>query len=330
MRTFESKLAIRESVPLLVGIFGCSGSGKTYSALELATGMQSVFGGSIQLIDTEAKRALHYADKFKFNHIPFEPPFSPDDYLSAIEYAIAQNPGVVVIDSMSHEHTGPGGVLEIHDAELDRMAGTDWKRRESCSMAGWIKPKAMRRKFVQRLLQVGNKTAFIFCFRAKEVTKPMRNDQGKTEIVKLGFMPEGGTEYVYEMTAACLLPPVARGLPDWKPEFQGEQMVTKLPDQFLGILNDGKPLNADHGKKLASWAKGDTAAKPSAPLSNLPPTWNDWTLEEQGSNRAHNGAAALQAWWASLSTENKKRLKPTLDSEWKTIAANVQPSNANL
>ena len=35
VRTFEAKPAVRESVPLLVGLMGASGSGKTYSALRL-------------------------------------------------------------------------------------------------------------------------------------------------------------------------------------------------------------------------------------------------------------------------------------------------------
>jgi ABC-type sulfate/molybdate transport systems ATPase subunit len=74
-RTFTDSPAVRESVPLLVGLMGASGSGKTYSALRIATGMQRVAGGEIFVIDTESKRSLHYADTFKFRHVPFDAPF---------------------------------------------------------------------------------------------------------------------------------------------------------------------------------------------------------------------------------------------------------------
>ena len=76
-RTFEDREAVREQVPLLVGLMGPSGGGKTFSALRLATGFQRVSGGDIFVIDTEARRALHYADRFKFRHIAFPAPFGP-------------------------------------------------------------------------------------------------------------------------------------------------------------------------------------------------------------------------------------------------------------
>ena len=45
-------------------------------------------------------------------------------------------------------HDGPGGLLEYHDAELDRIAGkTDWNKRDKCNFTAWIKPKAAENKF---------------------------------------------------------------------------------------------------------------------------------------------------------------------------------------
>src|SRR5215472_14889201 len=139
-RTFEDKPAIREHVPLLVGIMGPSGGGKTFSALRLATGIQSVSGGDIYVIDTEARRACHYADRFKFRHIQFDAPFGSLDYLDAMKYCVDKGAGVTVIDSMSHEHSGPGGYLMSQEAELTRMAGDDYAKRERVKMASWIRP----------------------------------------------------------------------------------------------------------------------------------------------------------------------------------------------
>ena len=121
-RKFDDAPAVRKATPMLFGLIGPSGSGKTYSALRLATGMQRVSGGEIFMIDTEGNRGLHYADQFKYRHVPFHPPFSPLDYIAAIEHCVAQGATTIIVDSMSHEHTGQGGVLEWHAEEAERIA----------------------------------------------------------------------------------------------------------------------------------------------------------------------------------------------------------------
>jgi ABC-type dipeptide/oligopeptide/nickel transport system ATPase subunit len=328
-RIFEDRLATRERVPLLIGLFGPSGCGKTYSALELATGIQEISGGDIHVIDTEARRALHYADKFKFRHVEFTPPFNSLDYVAAIEHCVKKGAGVIVVDSMSHEHEGAGGYLEFAEAELSRMAGEDWGKRQACKLASFIKPSAYRRQMINRLLQLN--ANFIFCFRAKDKVKPVKNQQGKTEIENIGFVPIAGMELVFEMTAACLLMPRSNGVPTWETDFQGEKMVMKLPDQFQKILTGGNALSRVTGKALAEWARGvtpagdaaasQTVAGSVATLADLPVGWADWSLEQRGENRAHKGVAALQEWWATLTAAEKTRLKPALDKDWKPIAA---------
>src|ERR1700728_1669346 len=142
MRTFDDQPAIRQATPLLFGLIGPSGGGKTYSALRLATGIQRVSGGEIFMIDTESNRSLAYADKFKFRHVPFGAPFSPLDYLAAVEHCVKKGAKVIIVDSMSHEHEGPGGVLEEHDAEMKRLA-VAWRTSEDkTNIPGWSAPKA--------------------------------------------------------------------------------------------------------------------------------------------------------------------------------------------
>src|SRR5690348_3446471 len=111
-RSFQDTPAVRSAVPLLIGLTGPSGSGKTFSALRLAMGVQKVVGGDIFGIDTEAKRMLHYADKFKFRHIPFVAPFDPLSYLDALRHCQNKGAKTVIIDSTSHLHEGAGGTLE--------------------------------------------------------------------------------------------------------------------------------------------------------------------------------------------------------------------------
>src|ERR1700737_2039880 len=196
-RTFEAKEGVRDQVPLLMGIMSPSGGGKTYSALRLATGMQKVLGGDIYGVDSENGRMLHYADQFKFKHVAFNPPFGSLDYLEALKYCNKQGARITIVDSMSHEHIGEGGYLETAEAVVDRIAGNDYKKREAVKMLGWAKAGPLRQKMIEGIKQLDG--IFIFCFRAKEKTKPIRNSEGKTEVIGMGFMPIAGEEWVYEM-----------------------------------------------------------------------------------------------------------------------------------
>jgi hypothetical protein len=123
------KPAVREAVGLWIQLVGGSGSGKTFSALRMASGIAG--DKRFAFIDTENRRGLHYADQFKFDHADLRAPFRPEAYLEAIRAADEAGYPVIVIDSMSHEWAGDGGVLDWHEEEVDRMAGTDWKKREA-------------------------------------------------------------------------------------------------------------------------------------------------------------------------------------------------------
>jgi hypothetical protein len=256
-RQFETREAVRESVPLLVGLSGPSGSGKTYSALRLATGIQQVTGGDIAVIDTEARRALHYADYFKFQHMDFREPFGAVDYLEAMLHCHAQGAKVIVVDSMSHEHEGVGGLLDYQAQEHARLGG-----KEATKFLAWVKPKAARRKLINGALQIpGN---FIFCFRAKATVKPVKRDN-KTEFESQGFMPIAGDEFVYEQTVNILLPPASGGVPSWESEYAGEKTMMKLPTQFADLFAEPRPLDENIGIELAEWARGGEQPAQKAP-----------------------------------------------------------------
>jgi AAA domain len=250
--SFQFKPAIRESVGLIVGLAGGTGSGKTFSALKLATGMAG--GKPFALIDTEAGRARHYADQFKFDHGDLAPPFRPQRYAEAIFAADAAQYPVIVVDSMSHEWSSDGGILDWQEEELERMAGDDWKKRESCRMASWIKPKMDHKKMVQRLLQI--RAHLILCFRAEEKIEMTKVDgewkvQPKKSLVGLsGWIPVCEKALPYELTASFLLTADAPGIP--KP--------IKLQEQHRGFFPLDRPISEQSGRDLAAWAKGAPAA----------------------------------------------------------------------
>jgi hypothetical protein len=254
---------IRENVGLIIGVMGGTGSGKTYSAMRLATGLSG--GKPFALIDTEARRGLHYADQFKFDHADLHPPFRPDAYADAILTAEKAGYPVIVVDSFSHEWSGEGGVLDWQEEELTRMAGTDWKKREACKMAGWIKPKGGHKKMVQKLLQVN--AHLILCFRAEEKIDIIR-EGGKTKIVPKkspsglhGWMPISEKNLPFELTMSFLLTADQPGIPQ----------PIKLQEQQKVAVNLSAPLDEQAGQKLAQWAAGGDAPRHEAkPEDRLP------------------------------------------------------------
>jgi hypothetical protein len=261
--SFVFKPALRENVGLLIGLIGASGSGKTYTSMRLAAGIAG--DKRFAVIDTEAGRAKHYAELFKFDHGDLKPPFRPSNYAEAIKAADEAGYPVIVVDSASHEHAGEGGLLDWHDAELDRMAGEDWKRREACNMAAWIKPKGEHKKMVQRLLQV--RAHLILCFRAEEKVEMVRGDDGKMKIVPKksptgihGWTPICEKNLPYELTASFLLTADAPGVP--KP--------IKLQEQHRHLFPLDKPITEDSGKRLAEWAKGSAAPRSPSPGVSSP------------------------------------------------------------
>jgi energy-coupling factor transporter ATP-binding protein EcfA2 len=303
--------AKRESTPLLIGLVGPSGGGKTKSALRLAAGIQKVRGGKLVGIDTEARRMLHYADEFPLTYLEFKAPFSSARYLEALKAASEKaEGGVVIVDSMSHEHEGEGGYLEYHEAELDRMAGADWKKRERVTFTAWIKPAAERRRLINSILQMN--TAFVFCFRAKEKLKIVRGQ----EPVPLGWQAIAGEEFAFEMTVRCLLPPGANGIPDWSEE-AFRQGVPKRGDAHRPLVPDGAQLSEAIGERLAQWAKG---------------TLSGDALIEQARIAAAKGTSAYADYWKTLTNpqraelaaehDNNKELARMADDRAKAAQAN--------
>lgn len=264
-RKFEAKPATREAVPLLIGLGGPPGSGKTYSALLLASGIAAHRGGPVVLIDTERNRALKYAppagkkangvDHFEFLHVPFSPPFASLDFRDAVMEQRKHKPSCIIIDSFSDEHEGAGGMLDFHETELDRMAGTDWSKRERVGQAAWIKPKADRLEMMGELFQV--LTPILFTYRCREKVKQVKDDRGKMAPTNIGWTPIAPPEIIHNMDLFALLPIKSDGVPMWKGNTAYEDFSIKLPRQFQGLFPDGKPIDQQMGQAMSIWALGD-------------------------------------------------------------------------
>lgn len=287
--TFHFRPAVRSAAKLMIGLAGPSGSGKTFSALLLAAGLAD--GKPIYMIDTESGRGLHYADMFRYQHAAFDAPFSPDRYLEAIKAAHQAGAGCIIVDSMSHESEGPGGILEMHESILQRMAGNDHQKREKCKFAAWIEPKRRHNLFMNGVLQVP--CHMIFCYRAKDKLAMVKNADGKLEPVSIGWQPICADRFEYEMTALFMLPPRSKGVPDL------DAPATKAMDQLTALIEPGRPIDSELGKRFAKWAAG-SGAPPAA------------TALDDARAAARQGREAFTAWWNGPGKARREQVRSHL------------------
>lgn len=263
--------AVRENVGLWINLVAGTGGGKTFTGMRLAAGIAG--DKPFAVIDTENRRALHYADRFRFDHAELRAPFRPDAYTDAVLAADKAGYPVIMIDSGSHVWAGDGGVLDWQETELDRMAGDDWKKREACKMAAWIKPKMAHKQMVNKLLQV--KAHIILCLRAEPKIEMVKIDgkltvQPKQSLTGLdGWIPVCEKNLPFEATASFLLMADRPGVPH----------PIKLQEQHRALFPLDKPITEESGRRLAEWARG--AKEPATPAPSLPASASQEAAETQ-------------------------------------------------
>lgn len=180
------KKAERKQAKLRLALTGPSGAGKTFSALKLAKGI----GGRIAVIDTERGSASLYADIADFDTLELQAPFSPESYIEAIAEAQSAGYDVLVIDSLTHEWNGKGGVLEIHDV-VTRT------RTKGNSYTAWGEVTPRHNAFIDAILQAD---LHVICtMRSKSDFVLTENDRGKQVPKKVGLAPiqRDGLEYEF-------------------------------------------------------------------------------------------------------------------------------------
>lgn len=242
--TFSFRPAKRENVPLLLGLAGGTGSGKTFTALTLARGLAA--GKPFAGIDTENGRMNHYADIFpELQVAQITAPFRPSKYAEAIEAGDAEKFPVIVVDSASHEWYGDGGCL---DWQEEIMGG-----QESRRLMSWIEPKKAHKRMVTRLLQLD--AHVILCFRAEPKVEMVDDPEkpGKKKFIEKrsltglnGWIPISEKNLPYELTASFLLMADRPGVP----------LPIKLQEQHRAFVPLDRPLTGETGRLLGEWAAG--------------------------------------------------------------------------
>lgn len=233
----------------IISLEGPSNSGKSYTALRMATGIARELGCKIAMLDTELRGNL-YEGEFEFERFILEPPFTPEAFLEAHQ-ELDRRFGVVITDNGSDEYEGPGGIAE--------MASLDPNPNE---VAKWAKPKARHRQWLGRVRLF--KAQHIFCMRALnkiEIVEGEGTNGRKKKIVNaLGWQPVAEKNFPYDMTLRFMLPPNSMGRIE----------IRKTIGAFKGVFNDGEQISEAHGEAIARWVKGEVVAREPVPVLSPP------------------------------------------------------------
>jgi len=224
------KKAVRKQVKLKIAISGPAGSGKTYSALRLATG----FGGKIAVIDTENGSASLYSDKFNYDVTEIRPPFTTAKYIEAINAAVDAGYENLVIDSISHAWNGEGGIL-------DRKTKKDMRGGNSFTNWGEFTPE--QDKFIGALMQSGINV--FATMRSKTEYVVEANSKGKQAPRKVGLAPiqRDGVDYEFTTVFDVALNHTA--------ETSKDRTGLFVDQTFL--------ITEEHGEQLRTWQSGGAA-----------------------------------------------------------------------
>lgn len=250
--------AERRKVKIKIAVTGPSGSGKTWSSLLIAQGL----GKKIALIDTEAGSASLYSDKFDFDTVEIEAPYTVDKHIFAIREAVKAGYDVLVIDSLTHVWKGAGGLLE-EKQRLDSRPGSN-------SFTNWASITKKHETFLAVVLQAD--IHLIATMRSKQDYILETNDKGKQAPKKVGFAPEQreGVEYEFGIVFDMQMDHSAQASKDRTGLFDDE------------IFRPSK----ETGERIAKWLQGATAESKPAVVQVAPPTKPQVAHERHGREEA--------------------------------------------
>ncbi|UBZ08264.1 ATP-binding protein [Salegentibacter mishustinae] len=217
--------AQRSQVKLRIGLSGPSGYGKTYSALLLAYGITNDWN-KIAVIDTENNSASLYSHLGEFNVLSLDEPYSPERYVKAIQTCEEANMEVIIVDSISHEWSGKGGCLELHE----KLGGR---------FQDWAKITPLHNQFLDALIQ--SKSHIIATTRRKVDYSLDRDMNGKTKVMKLGTKEITREGFEYELTVNF--------------ELINDNHLVKASKDRTGLFMDKPEFVINHatGRKLKNW-----------------------------------------------------------------------------
>lgn len=222
MTSLTFSKATKKAAKGRVALDGPSGTGKTYTALTMATAL----GDRIAVIDTEHGSASIYADITDFDTLEITPPYAPEKFIEAVRAAEAAGYETIILDSITHEWNGSGGCCDINEQLAQaKYRGNTW--------SAWSETTPRHRKFIDALLQ--SPCNIIATMRSK--TETVQGDDKKVRKVGMKSEQRDGTDYEFSVV--------------FELEHSSHQAVA-TKDRTRLFTTPGT-VNEETGKRLMDW-----------------------------------------------------------------------------
>lgn len=237
---FQIKKASKSQSKARVALMGPPGSGKTFSALNMAQHM----GARVILIDTERGSASKYADEFDFEVLELDT-FNPKTYIAAISAAEEAGADVIIIDSLSHAWIGKDGALEMVDKATASASNKN-------SFTAWKEVTPLHNQLVETILRAKAHVFVTLRTKTEYVIEP--NERGRLVPRKVGLaaLQRDGIEYEFDI---CGVLDTDNNLTITKTRCRAlsQNEIIRQPgkdvsDKLKAWLTDGAPLR-DAGSK---------------------------------------------------------------------------------
>lgn len=274
----QIRKAEKRRVKLKMGIQGPSGSGKTKGALYLARNLWP--DAKICVVDTENESASLYADEFEFDTIPLEPPFDSERYIACINAIVAGGYDVGIMDSISHQWEGDGGILD-QKSTLDQRPGSN-------SFTNWNSLTPDHRRFIEAIKQCP--MHIIATMRTKQEYALEPDGKGKTKPVKIGMTPiqRDGVDYEFSLVFDVQMDHKATVVKNRTGLFEKKIIDlkdVKVADALRNWLDSGKEPEAVTLAPVAAPLNGHTNGHGPQPVQTKPHVKvEEWSLSEDGTS----------------------------------------------
>ena len=220
----------RKKAKIKMALQGASGSGKTFSSLLLAKGLCNGNLDKVAILDTENGSADLYAHLGDYQVISLKPPFTPEQYIQALNICEQAGIEVIILDSITHAWEE---LLQIH-SELPGNSFTNWAK---------ITPRY--RALVDKILQVN---AHVIATMRTKQDYVLNQKDGKFIPEKVGLKAVQRDGIDYEFTLVF--------------DVDIKHFATSSKDRTGLFIKKPEFIISEHtGKKILEWCNMGTSVE---------------------------------------------------------------------
>ena len=242
----QFKRAERKAIPFKAAVAGPSGSGKTEGMLKMLTELVGPHG-KFAVIDTENGSASLYSDRYTFDTLVLNAPYTSDRYIQAMQAAVDAGYDAVGVDSISHQWDGEGGILRRKEAK-DVKGGNQW--------TNWADFSKEHERFRSKILSLP--IHFVATIRSK-IEYVQEEANGKKSVKKVGMKPitREGMDYEFSLLFDIDVEHRAYAAKDRTGLFGDPNQAHDLMTAYVGQkivkwLSSGKAIQAASAKTLGA------------------------------------------------------------------------------